>query len=49
MQADNGPDVFFHIDSYYGNNRIKTGDRVCFSRHAGGGSDRAFPVIDTLI
>jgi serine/threonine protein kinase len=37
--------VFFHIESYFGTERLKEGDRVWFARHKGGGNDRAFPVL----
>lgn len=48
ITADQGPDVFFHIESVFGTTRIKKGDRVWFARHAGGGNDRAFPVLKII-
>jgi eukaryotic-like serine/threonine-protein kinase len=40
-----GKDIFFHNDSIYGERRFKIGDMVWFARHAGGGSDQAFPLL----
>jgi serine/threonine protein kinase len=48
INADNGSDVFFHIESVFGKEKIKKGDRVWFSRHTGGGADRAFPVMRVI-
>lgn len=45
IRADNGDDVFFHVDSVFGDKKIKKDDRVWFARHIGGGADRAFPVV----
>ena len=45
IAPDTGKSVFFHNESVFGKHRLKVGDRVWFGRHAGGGSDRAFPVI----
>jgi serine/threonine protein kinase len=45
IQPEQGKSIFFHVDSIFGRARLKVGDRVSFARHAGGGSDRAFPVI----
>jgi serine/threonine-protein kinase len=45
IAADQGSDVFFHIQSVFGDRNLKAGDRVWFARHPGGGSDRAFPLI----
>jgi eukaryotic-like serine/threonine-protein kinase len=45
IAPDKGKGIFFHIDSVYGDQRLKVGDRVWFARHQGGGNDRAFPVI----
>jgi eukaryotic-like serine/threonine-protein kinase len=46
ISADEGRDVFFHIESVFGQQqRLSVGDRVWFARHTGGGSDRAFPVV----
>jgi eukaryotic-like serine/threonine-protein kinase len=44
INPDLGKSIFFHIESVYGNQSLKVGDRVSFARHEGGGSDRAFPV-----
>jgi serine/threonine protein kinase len=44
IAAERGKQVFFHIESVYGDKQLKVGDRVWFARHRGGGSDRAFPV-----
>jgi serine/threonine-protein kinase len=42
-------DVFFHRQSFYGKSDvIKVGQRVQFSKHRGGGADRAYPVIPLL-
>jgi serine/threonine-protein kinase len=38
-------DVFFHMNCVYGPERPKVGDTVVFSRHSGGGADRAYPVM----
>lgn len=38
-------DVFFHLSSVYGPNKIAVGDRVVFARYDGGGAPRAYPVI----
>jgi serine/threonine-protein kinase len=43
-----GKDVFFHNDSIYGERRLKIGDMVWFGRHAGGGADRAFPLLKVM-
>jgi cold shock CspA family protein len=45
ISADQGADVFFHVQSIFPSQRLKVGDRVWFARHRGGGSDRAFPVL----
>jgi serine/threonine-protein kinase len=45
LSADVGAEVFFHVDSLPHQHRPKVGDRVAFARHAGGGRDRAFPVL----
>ena len=45
IQPESGSGVFFHKESLYGSSSIAKGDRVWFSRHIGGGNDRAFPVI----
>jgi eukaryotic-like serine/threonine-protein kinase len=37
--------VFFHKESVYGRNSLAVGDEVLVSAYAGGGSDRAFPVL----
>jgi len=42
---DHGKGVFFHVASIFGSQKLRVGDRVWFARHAGGGSDRAFPVL----
>lgn len=42
-------DVFFHRQSFYGDlDVIKTGQKVQFSKHKGGGADRAYPVIPLI-
>lgn len=38
-------DIFFHVESIYGDDSVKVGDAMLFSRHDGGGADRAFPLI----
>lgn len=38
-------DVFFHISSVYGPNRINVGDHVVFSAYGGGGAPRAYPIL----
>jgi eukaryotic-like serine/threonine-protein kinase len=48
IAADSGDDVFFHIDSVFGEEKIKIGDRVWFARHVGGGADRAFPIMKAI-
>ncbi|MDE2244111.1 MAG: cold shock domain-containing protein, partial [Bradyrhizobium sp.] len=48
IQPDQGKSIFFHVESIFGKARLKVGDRVSFARHAGGGSDRAFPVIKVI-
>lgn len=46
IEADGGgKGVFFHVASVFGNPALKEGDRVAFVRHAGGGNDRAFPLV----
>lgn len=46
IEADEGgKGVFFHVASVFGNRALKEGDRVAFVRHAGGGNDRAFPLV----
>ena len=40
-----GKEVFFHNNSIYGEKRFQVGDAVWFARHAGGGADRAFPLL----
>jgi eukaryotic-like serine/threonine-protein kinase len=40
-----GREVFFHNESIYGERRFEIGDTVWFARHAGGGADRAFPLL----
>jgi serine/threonine-protein kinase len=44
ISPDAGKSIFFHLASVYGDQAVKVGDRVLFSRHSGEGSDRAFPV-----
>jgi serine/threonine protein kinase len=46
--ADSGSTIFFHVDSVFGRDQIKRGDRVWFARHTGGGADRAFPVMKVI-
>lgn len=41
----NEGDVFFHIESFYGPDRLKVGDKVMFSTYPGGGAPRAYPVV----
>lgn len=48
IRPDQGRGVFFHIDSLYGGGNLSLGDRVWFARHAGGGNDRAFPVVKLI-
>lgn len=48
ISADHGKDVFFHVDSVFGKEKVKLGDRVWFARHDGGGADRAFPVMKAV-
>jgi len=48
IAAESGDDVFFHIDSIFGKEKVKKGDRVWFARHMGGGADRAFPVMKVI-
>jgi serine/threonine-protein kinase len=48
ITADEGASVFFHLESVYGGEKLAVGDRVLFSRHVGGGKDRAFPVTKML-
>lgn len=38
-------DVFFHIESVYGPDRLQVDDKVLFSSFNGGGADRAHPVV----
>lgn len=38
-------DVFFHLSSVYGPNKIAVGDRVVFAEYTGGGARRAHPVL----
>jgi eukaryotic-like serine/threonine-protein kinase len=45
ITPEKGKSVFFHMESVYGPQRPKVGDRVLFARHPGGGNDRAFPVV----
>src|SRR5262249_50253586 len=45
IASDGGDDVFFHVESVFGAEKVKKGDRVWFARHKGGGADRAFPVL----
>ena len=45
VSPENGKDIFFHIDSIFGDQGVSVGDRVLFARHLGGGSDRAFPLV----
>lgn len=44
IKQDSGPEVFFHVESVYGQ-AVNEGDRVLFSKYRGGGAWRAFPVI----
>lgn len=48
INPEDGKDVFFHLDSVYGAQKVSVGDRVIFSRFEGGGNDRAFPVLKLL-
>ena len=43
--ADEGNDVMYHTDSFYGPSQPKVGDRIWFARHPGSGNDRAFPLV----
>jgi eukaryotic-like serine/threonine-protein kinase len=45
ITPDDGKSVFYHVESLYGASRMALNDRVWFSRHFGGGSDRAFPIL----
>jgi len=45
ITPDRGKSVFYHVDNIFGGARLAVGDRVWYSRHPGGGSDRAFPVL----
>ena len=45
IQADDGENAFFHIDSVYGVSSVSVGQRVWFSRYPGSPCDRAFPVV----
>jgi eukaryotic-like serine/threonine-protein kinase len=45
ITPDNGKSIFYHMESLYGHSRMALQDRVWFSRHPGGGSDRAFPIL----
>jgi serine/threonine protein kinase len=45
ITPESGDGVFFHVESVFGNQRVRQGDEVWFGRHAGGGNDRAFPVL----
>lgn len=40
-----GPDVFFHVESVYGPEKLQEGDHVLFASYNGGGADRAHPVV----
>lgn len=44
ITSDNGQDVFFHLDSVYGNKPV-IGSRVCFSAFPGSPNPRAHPII----
>jgi eukaryotic-like serine/threonine-protein kinase len=48
ISADQGDDVFFHIECVFGSEKPKKGERVWFARHRGGGADRAFPVMKVI-
>ncbi|WP_082112864.1 protein kinase domain-containing protein [Pseudoxanthomonas suwonensis] len=43
--SSDGGDVFFHIESFYGPDRPKVGDKVMFSSYPGGGAPRAYPMV----
>ena len=45
ITPETGKSVFFHVESVFEKQRVALGDKVLFSRHLGGGSDRAFPVM----
>ena len=45
LEADEGSDLMYHRNNFYGDNNIKEGDRVLFARHDGLGNDRAFPIV----
>lgn len=45
IRSDEGASVFFHIESFYGEGKLKVGDRVGFASYQGGGADRAFPLV----
>jgi serine/threonine-protein kinase len=45
IKPTQGKGVFFHRQSLFGSKTISEGDYVWFARHAGGGNDRAFPVV----
>lgn len=44
ISDENGRDIFFHKDNVYGQ-LPQTGQRVLFSEFAGGGANRAYPVV----
>ena len=44
ISAPNQDDVFYHIDSIYGQ-RPCVGETVMFSKYSGGGADRALPIV----
>lgn len=43
--ADEGRDLMFHRDNFYGENGRAIGDRLWYARHPGSGNDRAFPIV----
>lgn len=45
LYSGTGKDVFFHVESVYGPEALKEGDRVLFASYDGGGGDRAHPVM----
>jgi serine/threonine-protein kinase len=45
ITVDDGPDVFYHIDSHYREGRIQIGEPVILSQHPGSPRDRAFPLL----
>ena len=45
ISPERGKEIFFHMESVFGDQKVSVGDRVLFARHLGQGSDRAFPVV----